>query len=82
MCLCGVIVAAILLIGLMRKSPDETAANDYVDDGRDTTGKAAASFGGLSKASDGGPNCLGATALTLFLADLRRSWSPVLLSSR
>ena len=42
MCLCGVIVAAILLIGLMRKSPDETAANDYVDDGLDTTGKAAA----------------------------------------
>ena len=42
MCLCGVIVTAIVLVVLMRKSPDETAANDYVDDGLDTTGKAAA----------------------------------------
>ena len=43
-CLFGVIVAAMLII-LMRKPPDETAA-----------GRAAASFGGLSKATDGAPD--------------------------
>ena len=64
MCLCGCIVAAIFLVILMRKPLDETAAEtattNYVDYGpADTTGKAA-SFGGLSNASDGGPNCMGA----------------------
>ena len=70
MCLVGILVAAILFVVLTRKPPDETAA-----------GRAATSFGGLSKATDGAPNCLGArhaVALTLFLADSRRSCSPML----
>ena len=67
MCLVGIIVATILFVVLMRKPPDETVA-----------GRAAASFGGLAKATDGAPNFLGArhaVALTLFLADSRRSCS-------
>ena len=36
MCLVGILVAAILFVVLMRKPPDETAANNYVDYGLDT----------------------------------------------
>ena len=36
MCLCGVIVTTIYLVVLMRKPPNETAANNYVDYGPDT----------------------------------------------
>ena len=82
MCFVGILVAAILVVVFTRKSRGGTAANGSVGYSLDATDNAAASFGALSKASDGGPNCLGATALTLFLADLHRSWSPVLLSTR
>ena len=69
MCFVGILVAAMLVVVFTRKSRGGTAANGSVDYSLDATDNAAASFGALSKASDGGPNCLGATALTLILAD-------------
>jgi hypothetical protein len=70
MCFVGILVAAMLAVFFFTRKPrGGTATDGSVDYSLDATDKAAASSGALSKASDGGPNCLGATALTLILAD-------------
>ena len=55
MCLCGVIVTTIYLVVLMRKPPNETAANNYVDYGPDTNAGAEydSSHGRGTRSCDG-----------------------------